>query len=296
MSDPLFHLVFLVTGGAAGFAAGLLGIGGGLIIVPVLLLCFTLMGTPDGLAAPLALGTSLASVGLIAAVASRRHLRRGLLVEPFSARTGALLLCLALGVIGGGLLTTRAPAAWTLALLASYQVLMALHLFRGTLAVRQPTADAGAPDSTPPQARLQRGRDGAFVAFTGFVSSLCGIGGATLLVPWFLHAGIDIRRAGALSTWFGCAVGLTGFVAYGLLSRPPQALPLCLGYVHLPALASMTLGSLLMVDMGARLAARLPAPLLTRGFCVFLAASATKTLVPLVGGLLAPLVATHALR
>jgi len=158
-----------------------------------------------------------------------------------------------------------------------FQILVAAWMgFRSP----RPSAAAEADrDGEAAQDRLPARGAGAFLFLTGGVSSIGGIGGATLMIPYFSGAGIAYPKAAALSTFFGCVVGGFGFVAYGLLAHPQDAVPMSIGYVSLPAFASLAAGSLLLVRFGARLSRRVPKALLTRGFCVFLLVSGGKLLL-----------------
>lgn len=272
-------LAYLATGAVAGLLSGLFGIGGGLVMVPVLLACFSLSGMPAEAAPALALGTSLTSICVSSAVASREHFLIGNLAEPFSARTLGYAGFLAAGVVAGGALCTHLSRQAVLVGIAVFQLAVAGWMFRGTLRPAA-TAPTAADESRPPQARLKQAPARAFFALTGAVSSMGGIGGATLMIPYFSMQGIEYRKAAALSTFYGCFIGAFGFIAFGLLAHPAPALPMSIGFVSLPAFTSMAAGSLLLVRAGARLSKRLSKSTLTRAFCVFLVVSAVRILAP----------------
>jgi uncharacterized membrane protein YfcA len=274
-------LAYLATGAVAGLLSGLFGIGGGLVMVPVLLACFSVSGAPVESIPALALGTSLTSICFASAMASREHFRIGNLAEPFSPRTLGFAAYLAGGVVAGAGLCTHLPRQTVLVCIALFQLAVAAWMFRGTL---QPAAPRQAPtaDVRPAQALLNAVPARAFFALTGAVSSIGGIGGATLMIPYFSLQGIEYRQAAALSTFFGCVIGAFGFIAYGLLAHPSPALPMSIGFVSLPAFAGMAMGSLFLARAGARLSQRLSRLTLTRGFCVFLVVSAARLLLSLL--------------
>lgn len=272
-------LAYLATGAVAGLLSGLFGIGGGLVMVPVLLACFSACGAPVESVPALALGTSLTSICFASAMASREHWRIGNLAEPFSARMLGFAAFLAAGVVAGAALCTHLPRQSVLVCIAVFQIAVAAWMFRSTL---RPALPQHAPqtDLRPAQALLDVVPSRAFLALTGAVSSIGGIGGATLMIPYFSFQGIEYRKAAALSTFFGCVIGAFGFIAYGLMAHPTQPLPMSIGFVSVPAFACMAAGSLLLVRVGARLSLRLSKSVLTRGFCIFLLVSAARLLHP----------------
>ncbi len=268
--------IYLATGAVAGLLSGLFGIGGGLVMVPALLVGFTLAGMPAEAIPSLALGTSLTAVCFSSALGSRENFLLGNLRQPFSRRTLILAAFLAGGVVAGAAVSTRLPRTTLLFLLGLYQIAVALwmasRLAHPALAGSDPALGAVAQDALPPTAS-------AFMFLTGGVASIGGVGGATLMIPYFARVGVEHRQAAALSTWFGCVVGAFGFVSYGLLARPATALPWSLGYVSLSAFASLAAGSLFLVRFGARLANRLDRATLVRVFCAFLLVSGSKLLI-----------------
>ena len=188
----------------------------------------------------------------------------------------ALATCLALGVVAGTLVSTRVPVQLLLVLLGVFQIAIAARLWRASSQpTRRPPREA--PDIVA-QSRLRFPGAGSLLFATGGISSIGGVAGATLMTPYFTRAGIEYPQAAALSTFFGCVIGAAGFISYGLLAHPAQPVPMSIGYVSLPACASMAAGSLCLVRCGARLSRRLPKKMLTRGFCCFLVVSGLKPL------------------
>lgn len=275
----LIHAVYLAAGAAAGLLSGLFGIGGGLVMVPALLVCFSLARLPADAVPSLALGTSLSVICFVSVLTTRENLRAGHLARPFSARMLALAACLALGATAGALVSTRLPVPTLLLLLGLFQIAVGARMWRSS---SQPARRLShSPSDAVAQDRLRFPGAGTVLFAAGGVSSIGGIAGATLMTPYFARAGIEYPQAAALSTFFGCIVGAAGFVSYGLLAHPAQALPMSVGYVSLPAFASMAAGSLCLVRFGARLSKRVSKAWLTRGFCCFLFVSGLKLLVPL---------------
>lgn len=268
----------LVAGAMAGLLAGLLGIGGGLLMVPALLAGFSMAGLPADLVPAYALGTSLAGVAFAGTLASREHSKLGNLHRPFSMSMLLPGAFLAIGVACGVQATTHMPGQGVRGALAVYQfVAGAWMLWRSRAAERAPRGAHG-PDVrellAPWSAR-------AFLVFTGAVSAAGGVGGATLLLPWFAARGIDPLRAAALSSYFGAVIGAAGALGYGLLGRPATAMPWSVGFVHLPAFACLAAGAALLAGTGARLSRRVPKAALTRGFALFLIACSASVALPL---------------
>ncbi len=277
--------IYLATGAISGLLAGLLGIGGGLIMVPALLAGFAIAGVPSASIPALALGTSLTAVCFNSLLASREHLRLGNLVQPFSGRMRVLAAWLVVGVLAGTLLSTRLPQRGALLAIAVFQIIVGCQMLRASF--RPAPAASGLSKAQlqadlVPQQQLQPQQARAFLLLTGMVSALGGIGGATLLVPYFKRAGIEYSQAAALSSGFGCVIGAAGCLSYALLGQADASIPMTLGSVNLPAFASLALGASLLVRWGARLSKQLPQVLLTRGFCVFLLTSGGKLLLPMV--------------
>ena len=253
------YALYLATGAVTGLLAGLLGIGGGLIMVPALLACFPAVGVPAASIPALALGTSLTTICVSSLLASHEHVRVGNLSQPFSGPMPRLMAWLAIAV---------------------FQIFVASRMLHRSL---KPQADiaAGAANANTvgtAQSRLDAKRAGPFFVATGALCSIAGIAGTSLMVPYFRARGIEHRKAAALATWFNCIIGALGFVSYGLLAGPDRAIPMALGYVSLPALAGLAFGASLFVRYGARLSRRLPPALLMRGFCCFLYVSGGKAL------------------
>ncbi len=284
MSELLAYPVYVVTGAAAGLMSGVFGIGGGLVMVPALLACFALAGVPAESIPAMALGTSLTAVCFASVVASREHHRNGNLEQPFSPRMLKLALLLAVGVMAGALVSTRLPKDHLLLAIAVFQVTVGSWMWFTTL---RPAASVSMAPGDVAVDGLRSRWTGTFLLLTGGISSIGGIGGATLMIPYFSQTGMAYPKAAALSTFFGSVIGGFGFVAYALLAHPAVDVPLSIGYVSLPAFAAMAAGSFFMVRLGVRLSRRLSKSMLTRGFCCFLFLSGGTALLPFARNALA---------
>ena len=257
---PLFIPLILALGLGAGFLAGLLGIGGGIILVPGLYFIFkTLSYAPQNLM-HMALATSLAIIiptGLSSAFA---HFRRGA-VDMNAIR-----------VLGPGIVL-GVTAGIVIADMASGRAL--LFLFAAALGVL-----AALMQIPPPQNNTSSfPRTASFFAGMGIgtLSSLMGIGGATLNVPYMTLNGLGIHRAVASSAALGPVIAIPatlGYVWIGL--REPGLPPYTLGYIHLLAVALIIPFSVLAAPLGARCAHALPITSLRRIFAAFLLLVAAK--------------------
>lgn len=249
-------LACLALGALAGLMAGLLGIGGGLIIVPVLLGLFAWSGNVDqAIATHLAIGTSLGTIVITALSSVRAHHRRGAVRWEIVAHLapGIVLGALASGLLAGWIDSGQLQRIFAiLVLLIAAQMAFELH----------PTAQHPLP-----------GRRGmtAVGVLIGAISALVGIGGGSLSVPFLSACGMAMRQAVATAAACGLPIavaGVSGFILSGLQDTRLPAWSI--GYVHLPALLAIGTTSVLTAPMGAHLAHTLPRTTLKRVFAAFL--------------------------
>lgn len=250
--------LFAAYGGlglVVGFVAGLLGVGGGLIIVPVLITLLHTHGQAVGMEPQLALGTSLATILFTSLSSVRAHHRRGAVEWP-------LVRCIApgivLGTLAGAALAARMPAT-------VLKIFFVVFLFYAAVQMWL--------DFKPAPHRGLPGRAGTSLAggVIGVVSSWVGIGGGTLSVPFMLWHNVPLHRAIATSAAIGFPIAFAGAAGYVLGGWTVSGLPAgSLGFVYLPALAGIVLGSVLTAPLGARTAHRLPVRPLKRVFALLL--------------------------
>lgn len=257
-------LIYLGLGAFAGVLAGMLGVGGGLIIVPILAWVFLGQGFDSGVIMHLAVGTSLATIVFTSISSVRAHHRRGAVQWPAVVR---LMPGIVFGVFIGALVAERLPTASLRTVFGVFELLVAAQMAFSLL----PEAHRALPG------RLGMGAAGAVI---GGVSAIVGIGGGTLTVPFLLWCGVAMRQAVATSAACGLPIAVAGAVAFawtgsGNGSLPPSSL----GYLYLPALAGVAASSILFAPLGARLAHSLPTAVLKRFFAVFLAVLGVKMLI-----------------
>ncbi|MBT0669149.1 sulfite exporter TauE/SafE family protein [Novosphingobium profundi] len=247
----------LLAGLASGFAAGLFGIGGGFVVVPVLFVMLPLLGASPDSIAHVAIGTSLATILVTSLRSVQAHARRG-------AVDFTLLRAWAPGVIlgvGAGVLLASRVSGQALALIFGLGVaVMALHFLFPVLASRHLRDEL-------PGGFARIGIAGGIGAF----SSLLGIGGGTLAIIVMTLCGKSIHRSIATASGVGFLIavpGTLGFVAIGLGTA---GLPTgSLGYVNLPATLAIVSTSIFSAPWGAATAHRLPPSVLNPVFGLYL--------------------------
>lgn len=248
-------LTLALLGALAGVMAGLLGIGGGALIVPVLVIVFELQKVDPNITMQAALGTSLATIVFTALSSVLAHQRRG-------AVNWAVFRQITPGIVIGGLVGAGIAdhlASRTLHIMfVVFMFALALQMSRGTVA-------------TTARGRLP-GIMGVTIAGTiiGTASAIFGIGGGSLSVPFMTWCSVPVRQAIATSAAIGLPIALsstTGYIIAGF--HDPRLPPWSVGYVVLPAFLGIVVASTLAAPFGARLAHRLSEATLRRIFALF---------------------------
>jgi len=259
-----FVLAYLAVGVLAGLLAGLLGVGGGLVVVPALLWLFAAQGFSAESLVHLAVGSSLATIVATGASSAWAHHRHG--AVDWSLFAG-LAYGLVPGAVVGGLFASLLSAALLHMLVAVFVLLVAVQVLAGL----RPSPHRGQPSLGW---RVLAG------VVIGLLSALVGIGGGSLTVPWLLWHNVAMRVAVATSSACGVPIALAGAIAFGVAGSGQAGLPpASSGFVYWPAVGGIVVTSLLTAPLGARLAHRLPVPLLKRGFGLFLLLVGTKMLI-----------------
>jgi uncharacterized protein len=254
--------IYLALGVFVGFFSGLLGIGGGSAMVPVLAFVFAAKGYEDPV--HLALGTAIATM-LFTSVASVRshHLHNAVNWRALRAMAPGVLA----GTFAGALLAGRLDVRL---LSIAFTVLIYYFAFQ---MVRSQTPH---PERALPGGAAMS----SFGAFIGFISSLSATGGASLVVPFLVKRNMPIHEAigtAAAVGWPIAAAGAVGYAigAYGAAGLPPYSV----GYIYLPALAGVAIASVLVAPVGATIAHRTSGGTLKKVFAVVLFALATTMLI-----------------
>lgn len=254
----------LITGAIAGVLAGLLGVGGGIVIVPVLIIVAEVFGIDDQIAMLLVVGTSLASIIPTSISSARAHRKKGAIDTDILRGWAPAMF---VGALLGGVASKFIGASGVTLIFGVVALAVSINL-------ALPKTLTLAPQ--PPASRTGQS---AIALPIGFTSALMGIGGGTLSVPVMSMLSVPVHRAVATASVFGLAIAVPavgGFVwaGLGVAGRPPGSL----GYVNLPAALTLCSMSMLTAPYGARLAHLMEPRKLKLAFAVFLAISAARML------------------
>lgn len=257
-------LLYLLLGAFAGVMAELLGVGGGLIIVPVLAWIFRGQHFSESVVMHLAIGTSLATIVVTSVSSIRAHHQRGAVLWPVVWR---LTPGIVIGAWLGAAVADRLSSFALTKIFAVFVLMVAAQIAFGA----KPAPQRGLPGAP---GMLATG------GVIGVVSAIVGIGGGSLTVPFLTWCNTSIRQSVATSAACGLPIALAGsvgFIATGLNASglPPWSL----GYVYGPALAGVAAASMFSAPLGAKLAHTLPTEILKKVFAIFLALVGTKMLL-----------------
>jgi uncharacterized membrane protein YfcA len=247
-------LFYPALGAVAGLLAGLLGVGGGLIIVPALAWFFAAKGFPSAYILHMGLGTSLASIIFTSISSFRAHHRRGAVDWRVVMRITPGIVA---GMLGGAWLAGRLDTQ-------SLKIFFSCFLlYAGTQMLL---------DIRPKPSRSLPGDAGMTAAGAGIgvVSALVGIGGGTLTVPFLTWCNVVLHRAIGTSSAVGLPIALFGAMGYVWQGWGVKLPAGSVGFVFLPALAGIVLGSVLTAPVGAHLAHALPVSRLKKIFALLL--------------------------
>jgi len=262
--SPVLIPGLLILGAITGFCAGLLGVGGGMLMVPFLTLFYTAMQVSDSHIVHMAIATSMATILFTSLSSVRAHHKRG------AVRWGIVLALapgiLVGGLIGGGKIFSVLKTGWLSLLFAVFVGFSALQMLRSR---------------RPPAARRLPGTPGmvGVGSVIGLISSLVGAGGGFISVPFMTWCNVPIHNAVATSAALGFPIALASVVGYVWGGWDVGGLPAgSLGYVYLPALGIIAIASVLTAPLGARAAHNMDVNALRRVFAVLLACLASYML------------------
>ena len=259
--------IFLCCGAVAGVLAGLLGVGGGIVLVPMMVAVFPSVGVPPQYVQQMALGTSLASIMITSVSSARAHHTRGAVHwDIFKAITPGILL----GTFTGGLIATHMPTLFLKVFFICFLLCVAAQMLS---------------NYRPPASRDMPGRLGTagVGSIIGLISSFVGIGGGTLSVPFMAFCNVPLHHAVGTSAAIGFPIAVAGTLGYVIGGWGRPDLPdMSLGFVHLWALIGIASASFCTAPIGARLSHSLPAVRLKKGFAIFLILVALRMAVGLM--------------
>jgi uncharacterized membrane protein YfcA len=258
----MIWIEYALTGIFAGFLAGYLGIGGGLVLVPALSWLFSRDPATADMAVQMAVATSLATMLFTSMSSLLAHHRRGAILWSLVRQMIPGLLA---GALLGSIIADRIGNTALGNVFGIFALIVGLQMLRGT--------------------RQAGGRSlpgGLAVAGTGLgigtVSSLLGIGGGSMTVPWLLWHGQRVQNAVATAAACGYPIAIAGTLGFVFLGEGASSAP-SLGYVHLPALAGVSVFSVLGAPLGVAAVHRSSPQLAKRFFAVFLLVVAVKMLL-----------------
>ena len=258
--DPLLQVfIYLLLGASAGFLGGMLGVGGGIIVVPTLIFVFEWLGIFDDPLLPsnslvlCAVGTSMASIIFTTGTSALAQYRRGNIDWHL---VWVWIPFLVLGAMVASLIAEYIPILYLKLLIAS--VLVAIAIF--FLLDRLPEVKNTRPHKMVPF---------TFSTSSGLVCGLVGLGGGIILVPALLVYKTPITKAAATGSVGGFCVSAVATIGYGFTGLDIPV-PQSIGYVYLPALVPIALASILVAPMGVRVGQKLSSSLFRNVFGVLL--------------------------
>jgi uncharacterized membrane protein YfcA len=248
-------LIYLVFGAIAGVFAGLLGVGGGVILVPILDITLAMEKVSPTVAHHMALATSMASIAFTSVSSARSHNKRGTIRWDIVAAMAPGIMA---GTMGGTFVVAGVPA---IPLKLVFVVFLTYTSMQMIL------------DFKPKGSFTLPGRPGLILAglLIGTIASFIGIGGGSLTIPFLVLSNVPMINAIGISAAIGfplAVAGSIGFIINGLhvADLPAQSL----GFIYLPALAGLVCASMLTAPLGVRLSHCLPVKTLKRCFGVLL--------------------------
>jgi len=254
-------LIYLGAGAISGLLAGLFGVGGGTVIVPILAFAFTAQHFPETHLMHMALGTSLATIMLTSISSARAHHTKSNVNWDIVKR---LVPGIVVGTAAGAVLASSLHSAWLQLIFATFLLLIATQLMW---------------NYTPDAHRALPGPWGTSITsiFIGIISSLVGIGGGSLTVPFLIYCNETAKRAVGTSAAIGLPLAIAGTISYILAGIHVENLPAySIGFIYLPAFAGIAIVSMFTAPIGANIAQKLPSHLLKRLFAMLLYAVSLK--------------------
>jgi uncharacterized protein len=251
--------LMLLLGAGTGFLAGLLGIGGGMIMVPFMSALILHQGLPANSVTKVAIATSLATILFTSISSVWAHHQRG------AVRWDAVI-GLAPGIFIGGLVAAQFAAiakdTWMSIFFGIFVGYMAIQMLR--------SKKSSAQSSNELQALPSLTRLTGVGAAIGGLSSLVGAGGGFMTVPFLVAKGVKMPQAVATSAACGFPIALAGTLGYIISGWQQNIAPSAVGFIYLPALAIVSIASVITAPIGAKAAATLPVAALKKAFGMML--------------------------
>jgi uncharacterized membrane protein YfcA len=272
MTDPdslaLLVLALVATGAFSGFLAGLLGVGGGIVIVPVLFHIFDTFNVDPSIRMQVAVGTSLATIIPTSIVSARSHLRKGAVDKKLLRLLAPTVF---VGVIIGTLLAGLVSSQVLTIVFATVALVVSINMALGPGAIVIGKTLPG-PVGV-----------GAIGTAIGTLSAMMGIGGGTLTVPTLALFSYPIHTAVGTASALGLVIAVPGAIGFALLGHGYGALPpFSLGYVNWAGFLAIVPTSIFTAPWGAKVAHAISRIWLSRAFALFLGLTSLKLFVGLI--------------
>ncbi|EZQ01367.1 sulfite exporter TauE/SafE family protein [Acinetobacter sp. Ver3] len=250
-------ITFLIIGAFAGFAAGLFGVGGGTIIVPLLFIVFTQMGYDPDVIMHLALGTSLATIVVTSISSLMAHHKNGAVLWPVFKN---LAPPMAIGCFAGAGIAGLLPGLHLQIMVGLFLIWVAYTMFTG--ANKAVNSTMALPSSS------QQVAAGSVI---GIASALFGIGGGSLTVPYLNRYGVVMQKSVGTSAACGLPIALAGAIGFMVFGMTAEInVPNTIGYVHIYAFVGISVMSFITAKFGAKTAHALSPAMLKKCFAVLL--------------------------
>ena len=267
MLEIEFVLSFLLLGSFVGVMAGLLGIGGGGIMVPIFTTLFLAQGVPTEQVVHLALGTSMASIIFTSLSSMRIHHMKGAVVWP-------IVKGMSIGILIGTFVAT-----FIASLINSLYLAIFFSAFMAYVSLQMFLNKKPQPDKS-----ISNNRE-TFFAGTGIgaISALVSIGGGSLTVPYLIARNIDIKKAVGTSSAIGLPISVAGTLGYLINGWSNTSLDnYTVGFIYLPAVLLVSFASFFTAPLGVRLAHYLPVQILKKVFSLLLITLSLKMLSTII--------------
>ena len=250
-------IIFLIIGALAGFAAGLFGVGGGTIIVPLLFIVFTQMDYSPDVIMHLVLGTSLATIIVTSISSLMAHHKNGAVLWPVFKN---LAPPMAIGCFSGAAIAGWLPGVHLQLIVGLFLIWVAYTMFMGA---------KKAVDSS--RTLPSTGKQVAAGSVIGVASAIFGIGGGSLAVPYLNRYGVVMQKAVGTSAACGLPIAIAGALGFMIFGMKAHAdVPNSIGYVHTYAFLGISLMSFFTAKLGAKAAHALSPQMLKKSFAVLL--------------------------
>jgi len=256
-------LIYLSLGAFVGFMAGLLGVGGGGLLVPLLASIFAYQGWPSQHIVHLALGTSMAAMIVSASSSTRAHAAKNMVL--WNAVKG-----MAPGIIVGAFITTHVAVYFS-----SYYIAIFFALFMALISVQMFINWSPAPSGRP----LTTGSMMSVGTGIGSISALAAVGGGFLTVAYLTYKNTEMKKAVGTSAAIGLPIAIAGTIGYMINGwSTTSGHEWTIGFVYIPAFIAISIASFFTAPYGARLSQRLPNASLKKIFGIVTLALSAKML------------------